>query len=175
MVRSPDGFCPLLLRSQMLTCSGYVQPFGPTDTPSSRGSPFPRGRGRGRGGLGATPTPASPRLDSGQSTPVRGLGHRGRGGGLGDRPSSGYKGKSTVGREGVTWGGRGAPLFVKGGELFKDGEVDIVRRDESRFKHFSFNDSRTWLTMRRQDHRRDSTLERSFRSTDDKHGRRRGN
>lgn len=27
------------------------------------------------------------------------------------------------------WGGRGAPLFVKGGELFKDGEVDIIKQD----------------------------------------------
>jgi hypothetical protein len=121
---------------QMLTLSGFVQPFGPTDSPSNRGSPFPRGRGRGRGGLGASTNNngASPNVTSGQSTPVRGVGHRGRGGhgGLGsDRPSSGYKGKSTVGREGVTWGGRGAPLFVKGGELFKDGEVDIVRKDES--------------------------------------------
>lgn len=51
--------------------------------------------------------------------------------GLGaDRGSSGYKGKSTVGREAVMWGGRGAPLFVKGGELFKDGEVDIFKMTE---------------------------------------------
>lgn len=28
------------------------------------------------------------------------------------------------------WGGRGAPLFVKGGELFKDGEVDIFKMEE---------------------------------------------
>ena len=27
------------------------------------------------------------------------------------------------------WGGRGAPLFVKGGELFKDGEVEVVKQD----------------------------------------------
>jgi hypothetical protein len=116
---------------RMLTYPGFVQPFGPSDSPSNRGSPHPRGRGRGRGGLGTNATPASPRVDSGSSTPVRGIGHRGRGAGLGsDRPSSGYKGKSTVGREGVTWGGRGAPIFVKSGELFKDGEVDIIRKDE---------------------------------------------
>jgi hypothetical protein len=63
---------------------------------------------------------------------VRGIGHKGRGSGLGFRgkePTSGYKAKSTVGREGVMWGGRGAPLFVKGGELFKDGEVDIIKQD----------------------------------------------
>jgi len=127
----------LLELVQTLT-SGFVQPFGPTDTPSNRGSPFPRGRGRGRGGLGASTNSSSPQVASGSSTPVRGVGHRGRGGhgGLGsDRPSSGYKGKSTVGREGVTWGGRGAPLFVKGGELFKDGEVDIVRKNESESCH----------------------------------------
>jgi hypothetical protein len=29
----------------------------------------------------------------------------------------------------VTWGGGGAPLFVKAGELFRDGEVDVVKRD----------------------------------------------
>jgi hypothetical protein len=121
-----------------LTYTGFVQPFGPTDTPSNRGSPFPRGRGRGRGAFGASPSTASPKVASGSSTPVRGVGHRGGRGGLGsDRPSAGHQGKSTVGREGVTWGGRGAPLFVKGGELFKDGEVDIVRKDESESCHQS--------------------------------------
>jgi hypothetical protein len=31
------------------------------------------------------------------------------------------------------WGGRGAPLFVKGGELFKDGEVDIFTMGEGKW------------------------------------------
>jgi len=35
----------------------------------------------------------------------------------------------TVGKSGVTWGGGAAPLFVKAGELFKDGEVDIIKVD----------------------------------------------
>lgn len=112
--------------------TGYVQPFGPTsDSPSGRGSQTPRGRGRGRGGFANTKSTPGP--DSGQSTPVRGLGHRGGRGGLGARgkeQSLGYKVTSTVGREGVTWGGRGAPLFVKAGELFKDGEVDVVKRGD---------------------------------------------
>lgn len=129
---SVSSLTPLSSPRLMLTCPGFVQPFGPSDSPSSRGSPLTRGRGRGgRGGLGANATTASPRVESGSSTPVRGIGHRSRGGGLGsDRPSSGYKGKSTVGREGVTWGGRGAPIFVKSGELFKNGEVDIIRKDQ---------------------------------------------
>lgn len=43
--------------------------------------------------------------------------------------------ESTVGRGigtgEVIWGGRkGAPMFVKAGELFKDGEVDVITMDE---------------------------------------------
>jgi len=38
-----------------------------------------------------------------------------------------------VGRGGVTWGGGPAPLFVKAGELFKDGEVEVITFDKSDF------------------------------------------
>lgn len=36
----------------------------------------------------------------------------------------------TVGKNGVTWGGGAAPLFVKAGELFKDGELDEKPKSE---------------------------------------------
>ncbi|BEI93595.1 uncharacterized protein CcaverHIS019_0600540 [Cutaneotrichosporon cavernicola] len=42
----------------------------------------------------------------------------------------------------VTWGGGGAPLFVKAGELFRDGEVDVVKRDGDVFvvEHYPLSD-----------------------------------
>lgn len=35
-----------------------------------------------------------------------------------------------MGKQGVFWGGGAAPIFVKAGELFKDGEVDILKVDK---------------------------------------------
>ncbi|WWC66293.1 uncharacterized protein I206_100194 [Kwoniella pini CBS 10737] len=124
-----------------------VQPFGPTtstsvpSTPHARGNQTPRGRGRGlyQSNRGSNRNPDTP---SGAATPVHGLGFhdekpdpRGKGNhrGLGS-------GKSTVGQglgtDTVTWGGRGkAPLFVKAGELFKEGEADVITMDEDNKLH----------------------------------------
>lgn len=80
-------------------------------------------------------TPSTPDTPSGARTPVTGLGI--------PRPAAGSLLRGAIGtargkapiramqprqtRDGqVLWGGRGAPLFVKAGELFKDGEVDTV-------------------------------------------------
>ena len=54
-------------------------------------------------------------------------GNGGRRRGLGD----------TVGKSGVTWGGGAAPLFVKAGELFKDGEADIIKVDPGEYCYIS--------------------------------------
>ncbi|KAL1410593.1 squalene synthetase-like protein [Vanrija albida] len=102
-----------------------VQPFG------ERG----RGRGRGGGGGGVRPraehTPNATDTDapSGSRTPATGgLGyHRGA---VGARRTPGTMTPTRTDASGATlWGGHGAPLFVKAGELFRDGEVDVVRRD----------------------------------------------
>ncbi len=106
-----------------------VAPYGPNSghTPSpgelsGRGGYTPPGRGRGRGRGFSSPfrdghTPHTPQ--SGSATPVTGLGY--------------HKGKqvdrSTGGKGGVKWGGGAAPLFVKAGELFKDGEVEVITID----------------------------------------------
>ena len=49
--------------------------------------------------------------------------------GLGYRGKGKQAARSTVGKDSVTWGGGPAPLFVKAGELFKDGEVDVITVD----------------------------------------------
>jgi hypothetical protein len=41
-----------------------------------------------------------------------------------------HRSGDTVGKQGVFWGGGAAPIFVKAGELFKDGEVDILKVDK---------------------------------------------
>ena len=68
---------------------------------------------------------------------MTGLGYPGKGKGVDKRayPDSrgGYKSGDTVGRTGVMCGGGAAPLFVKAGELFKDGEVDIISIDKGEF------------------------------------------
>ena len=88
-----------------------------------RGGSTLRGRGRG-GGLASSHRIQQHTLssDSGVSTPVTGLGYHKHG-----PPSS--LSRSTIGKAGANWGGGAAPLFVKAGELFKDGIVDVVRRD----------------------------------------------
>lgn len=109
-----------------------VQPFG-------EGS---RGRGRGRGGFfkprpTARDTPEGTDTDappSGARTPATGgLGYHVSAGsrlGVGSRRTPGVMTPQRVDSSGVVfWGGHGAPLFVKAGELFKDGEVDVVKRD----------------------------------------------
>lgn len=131
--------------------TGYeVAPFGPeSGGPQTPGNPYtPRGRGRGGGGGGfrgrgggrggfndAKSTPV------GSRTPVTGLGYHGQGHKFSSEPITlnrdmlgGNGGRKrglgdTVGKNGVTWGGGIAPLFVKAGELFKDGEVDIIKVD----------------------------------------------
>lgn len=118
----------------------------------SGGSYTPRGRGRG-GGLGFNAdrlhTPQSTSAQdspgaSGSATPVTGIGYKGKGKsalpGAADMGTSGAppgRMTSTVGRGigtgDVTWGGRkGAPMFIKAGELFKDGEVDLVTGDQGK-------------------------------------------
>ncbi|ORY32323.1 hypothetical protein BCR39DRAFT_47178 [Naematelia encephala] len=123
---------------------GYsVDSFGgaPSDSPrgrgrgagfggnGGRGSYIPRGAQGQRGGSSARGafTP------SGAATPVTGLGYHGKG----KAPERGGRtlGKSTVGKGGVIWGGGMAPLFVKAGELFKDGEVDVITIDEGEHIH----------------------------------------
>lgn len=37
---------------------------------------------------------------------------------------------SSRGLNGACWGGGLAPLFIKAGELFKDGEVDVITHEE---------------------------------------------
>nr|XP_019049269.1 hypothetical protein I302_03051 [Kwoniella bestiolae CBS 10118]OCF28199.1 hypothetical protein I302_03051 [Kwoniella bestiolae CBS 10118] len=134
------GFDYEKINSQRYTKMGgfNVQPFGPSpagspgpSTPSGRGSQTPRGRGRGSQpyNRGRHHNPSTP---SGSATSVHGLGfhdteadtrakgdHRGLG-----------SGKSTVGKGigtgTITWGGGNAPLFVKAGELFKEGEADVI-------------------------------------------------
>jgi hypothetical protein len=44
----------------------------------------------------------------------------------------------TVGKSGVMWGGGYAPIFVKAGELFKDGEVDVIKLDAGERLSFRF-------------------------------------
>jgi hypothetical protein len=90
-------------------------------------------------GSGAPHTPSSapsaPDTPSGARTPVTGLGiPRPAAGSLISGAIGTARGKAPIRamqprqtRDGqVLWGGRGAPLFVKAGELFKDGEVDTV-------------------------------------------------
>lgn len=128
---------------------GYnVAPFGPDTTASpgpsrgpgrGRGEFTPRGSGRGggrggRGGRGGATAGESP-YGSGSATPVTGLGYRRDDKHHGKHPRHGLG--STVGKGigsgDVIWGGRGAPLFVKAGELFKDGEVDVITLDQGGF------------------------------------------
>lgn len=102
-----------------LTAEIQVEPFGPQtprDMPDRPREPF-RGRGRGiRGGIGLGRTTPS----SGARTPTTGLG-------------SGSRRHPAVVLDGVvTWGGGWAPLFIKAGELFRDGEVD-VKDEEGEF------------------------------------------
>lgn len=95
-----------------LTAEIQVEPFGPQtprDMPDRPREQF-RGRGRGiRGGIGLGRTTPS----SGARTPTTGLG-------------SGSRRHPAIILDGVvTWGGGWAPLFIKAGELFRDGEVDV--------------------------------------------------
>ncbi|WRT64174.1 uncharacterized protein IL334_001103 [Kwoniella shivajii] len=122
-----------------------VQPFGPPPadsggfTPRGRGGYTPGGRGRGfQQNRGPHQNPSTP---SGAATPVRGLGFRdqvpttrakGDHRGLGVGHSTVGKG---IGTGTVTWGGGKAPLFVKAGELFKEGEVDIITMGEDHKLH----------------------------------------
>nr|XP_018267262.1 uncharacterized protein I303_01247 [Kwoniella dejecticola CBS 10117]OBR89420.1 hypothetical protein I303_01247 [Kwoniella dejecticola CBS 10117] len=126
-----------------------VQPFGPStsasepSTPYGRGSQTPRGRGRGnpqfsRGGHQPSRTP------SGTATPKDGLGYHDSKPKPDTRTKGDHRGlgsgKSTVGRglgaDTVTWGGRGkAPLFVKAGELFKEGEADVITMGQDHKLH----------------------------------------
>ncbi|WVQ82761.1 hypothetical protein IAT38_004893 [Cryptococcus sp. DSM 104549] len=123
-----------------------VAPFGDS-APRGRGSFNQRGGNRGRGqftGPHQPPQNFTPHLSHapGIATPnkVRGLGFhtptekRQPGGKVTQVPGSGGRLGSTVGKglgDGtIYWGGGLAPLFVKAGELFKDGEVDIVTNDK---------------------------------------------
>ena len=58
---------------------------------------------------------------SGSATPAAGLGYHK------DTQSE----RSTTRKEGVKWGGGAAPMFVKAGELFKDGEDEVIGVDIS--------------------------------------------
>ncbi|CAK9779423.1 hypothetical protein CC85DRAFT_289648 [Cutaneotrichosporon oleaginosum] len=70
---------------------------------------------------------------SGAATPITsGIGYHRRGPRTAAREIDGV----------VTWGGGGAPLFVKAGELFRDGEVDVVKCDGDIFvvEHYPLSD-----------------------------------
>ena len=133
------------------------------------------GRGRNRGAShtsGTSRESFQPR--SGSSTPVSGLGFRGKGHsfrsglGLDAIPRGANKPiGATVGKSGITWGGGAAPLFVKAGELFKDGEVDVVTVDKGK----SSRHSRATLADPRTSHsRRCGTSVRSLRSPNGQSG-----
>ncbi|WVF70475.1 hypothetical protein IAT40_005265 [Kwoniella sp. CBS 6097] len=128
-------------------------PSGASTPRGGRGAYTPRGAGGRGGGRGNTPsrggghhhhqnqphTPSSlhtPQTPSGAATPVHGLGYhdvksevetRGKGDhrGLGMGHAKSTVGKG-MGNGTITWGGGKAPLFVKAGELFKDGEADVI-------------------------------------------------
>lgn len=107
--------------------SGVSTPVTGLGYPGRGGATGSRGRGVGRG-AGSASTSHHAGLGLGSSR----LGDNATPTGSASSSKSKMHVKSTVGREGVTWGGgRGAPLFVKAGELFKDGEVDVVKMDES--------------------------------------------
>lgn len=99
-----------------------VQPFAPDeerdngprrDTPRRFKSFAPHGAGN-----------SSSTNASGTATPITsGLGYHKSGPRTAAREIDGV----------VTWGGGFAPLFVKAGELFRDGEVDVVKRDGGEF------------------------------------------
>ncbi|WVQ62170.1 uncharacterized protein L199_000308 [Kwoniella botswanensis] len=143
------GFDYEKINSQKYTkMEGFnVQPFGPSSSVSpgpstarGRGSQTPRGRGRGFSShhRGGHQQPATP---SGVATPVHGLGfhdHESDTRTKGDHRGLG-SGKSTVGKGlgtgTVTWGGGKAPLFVKAGELFKNGEADVITMGEDHKLH----------------------------------------
>lgn len=107
--------------------SGSVQPFGerrgrgrggwsgPHQAPGAERSQARPGRGRGLG----FETPNTSASASGAATPITG--------GLGYHRRSPQVRVDKFGV--VTWGGGIAPLFVKSGELFKEGEVDVVRKE----------------------------------------------
>ncbi|WWC99711.1 hypothetical protein V866_006616 [Kwoniella sp. B9012] len=143
------GFDYEKINSQKYTkMEGFnVQPFGPSSSASpgpstarGRGSQTPRGRGRGFSShhRGGHQQPATP---SGVATPVHGLGfheHEPDTRTKGDHRGLG-SGRSTVGKGlgtgTVTWGGGRAPLFVKAGELFKEGEADVITMGEDHKLH----------------------------------------
>lgn len=122
-----------------MTTGFAVTPFGPgpgdrrEGTPSGTDSPRGRGAYRGSGGRGRGFGWKEQRTPSGAQTPVTGVGFRGKGKNRENGTSPGSR--STVGRGigtgEVRWGGGAAPMFVKAGELFKDGEVGLVIRDQS--------------------------------------------
>ncbi|ORX35975.1 hypothetical protein BD324DRAFT_514435 [Kockovaella imperatae] len=114
-----------------------VAPFGNTSTDPSH---TPRNRYKGKNKAFDSNLNDDKNTPSGSTTPVTGLGYHGRGhtfpssrGFAPDRAGIGGGGRrekhrsgDTVGKIGVSWGGGSAPIFVKAGELFKDGEVDVV-------------------------------------------------
>ncbi|WWD17876.1 hypothetical protein CI109_102320 [Kwoniella shandongensis] len=145
------GFNYEAINSQKYTkMDGFnVAPFGPSPVPSGISTPrgrggFPSRGGRGRGGGGGrggqfgTPQPRTP---SGTATPIRGLGYRDAptARGKGDHRGLGLGKTSTVGRGigtgDVMWGGGMAPIFVKAGELFKEGEADVITMTEDHVVH----------------------------------------
>ncbi|WWC86279.1 uncharacterized protein L201_001152 [Kwoniella dendrophila CBS 6074] len=130
-----------------------VQPFGPSipSTPDDRGNQTPRRGGIPKGLFQphnrGNPNESQPQTPSGAATPVHGLGfhdekskskktndqhdltrskgdHRGLG--LGSGSFNSTVGKGLGQGKAVTWGGGKAPLFVKAGELFKDGEAEVI-------------------------------------------------
>ncbi|KAK8865942.1 hypothetical protein IAR55_001091 [Kwoniella newhampshirensis] len=144
------GFNYEAVNSQRYTkMDGFnVTPFGPSPVPSGISTPrrsdtfHSRGvrGGRGGGGLsrgGHLGTPSAsaqePRTPSGAATPVHGLGYHDpalTSRSKGDHRGLGLGKTSTVGRGigtgEVRWGGGMAPIFVKAGELFKEGEADVI-------------------------------------------------
>ena len=89
---------------------------------------MPRGGGRGRGfpsPLRNTRHDSDPHsaVHTGSTTPVAGLGYH----------KEKQVKRSTVGdpRGTTIWGGGDAPLFVKAGDLFKDGTVEVITLDRS--------------------------------------------
>ncbi|WVQ70948.1 hypothetical protein IAR50_000473 [Cryptococcus sp. DSM 104548] len=106
-----------------------VAPFGPKDATSQQDKPHaPRHTPR----LPHTPGTATPSKVRGLGfhTPVQSDSDTARSSGIKNKNKNKFKaGSSSV------WGGGAAPLFVKAGELFKDGEVDVITQDEDKEIH----------------------------------------
>ncbi|TYJ56385.1 hypothetical protein B9479_002933 [Cryptococcus floricola] len=101
-----------------------VAPFGPKDATSQQDNPH-----------GPRHIPRLPHAP-GVATPskIRGLGFQSDSDTA--RPTAmKNKNKNKFKPGNSIWGGGGAPLFVKAGELFKDGEVDVITQDEDKEIH----------------------------------------